>query len=221
MHLNVKELPWRGEPLPRGRHKLAPDAVRSSQRERLLRAVVECVAEYGFEATTVPMVVAAARVSSNAFYEFFADKADCFLAACDHVAAELLSELVALATEPDWTQAMRTGTSRYLHWWEQRPAFARAYLLSMHTAGDRALEQRERVYGLFRAMFGDLARRARAEQPDLRPLSPLVPRFLVLAITELVTEEVRAGRTAQLHELEGSIADLAIRLLADDAAGER
>lgn len=221
MHLNVKELPWRGEPLPRGRHKLAADAVRSSQRERLQRAMLECVAEYGFEATTVSAVVASARVSSNAFYAFFTDKADCFLAACDEVAGELLAELLALSTEPSWIQAMRKGAGIYLRWWAQRPAFARAYLLSLQAVGERADEQRERTYAPFREMFTDLGRRARAEQPGLPPLSPLVPRVLVLAITELVAEEVRAGRTTKLPELEDDLALLAIRLLADDAAAAR
>jgi AcrR family transcriptional regulator len=208
---------WRGEPLPRGRHKLAADEVRSSQRARLLRAIVECVAEHGFEGTTVPMVVATARVSSNAFYGFFADKTDCFLAACDDVATELLTELAALTLEPDWIQAMRAGARIYLGWWSRRPAFARAYLLSLRTAGERADEQRERTYALFRTMFSDLGYRARAEQPELPPLSPLTPRILVVAITELVAEEVRAGRTEQLEQLSDELARLAVRLLSDDA----
>ena len=217
MNLNVKELPWRGDPLPRGRHKLGPDEVRSSQRRRLERAILECVAEYGFEATTVPMVVAAARVSSNAFYELFADKVTCFLAACDGVAGELRSELVALAAEPDWIQATIKGVRQYLRSWAERPAFARTYLLSLQAAGDAAHDQRERTYAMFRSMFADLARRARAEQPELAPLSPIVPRVLVVAITELVADEVRAGRTERLGELEDDVAHLAIRLLADDA----
>jgi AcrR family transcriptional regulator len=221
VHSKVKQLPWRGEPLPRGRHKLSSDAVRSSQRDRLIRAIVECVGEYGFEATTVPTVVATARVSSNAFYDFFADKTECFLAACDEVAGELLAELVALTAEPDWIQALRTGTSLYLRWWEQRPAFARAYLLSLQTAGERSFEQRERVYAMFRAMFADLGRRARTEQPELTPLPPLIPRVLVLAITELVADEVRAGRTERLRELEDEVALLAVRLLSDDATAAR
>jgi hypothetical protein len=70
-------------------------------------------------------------------------------------------------------------------------------------------------------MFADLGRRARAEQPELGPLSDVVPRVLVLAITELVAEEVRAGRTAKLTELSEDVALLAIRLLADDATAER
>jgi AcrR family transcriptional regulator len=220
MHSKVEE-PWRGDPLPRGRHKLARGAVRSSQRERLLRAMVECVAQDGFDATSVPMVVATARVSSNAFYDFFTDKTDCFLTACDGVAGELLAELVSLSAEPDWVQAMRKGTGVYLRWWQERPAFARAYLLSLQNAGERALAQRERTYAMFRAMFADLGRRARAEQPSLAALSPLVPRILVLTITELVAEEVRAGRNQTLSELEDDLASFAIRLLADDATAAR
>jgi AcrR family transcriptional regulator len=221
VHSKVKELPWRGEPLPRGRHKLERRTVRSSQRERLLRAIVECVAHDGFEATTVPIVVAAARVSSNAFYEHFSDKTDCFLQACDEVADELLSKLVTLVTEPDWIQALTKGMGVYLDWWRERPAFARAYLLSLQHAGERAAEQRERSYERFEAMFSDLARRARAEQPELPPLSPIVPRALVVAITDAVAERVRTGHADQLHELEGELTRLAIRLLADEPTAER
>lgn len=216
-----KEVSWRGDPLPRGRHKLASDTVRASQRERLLRAIIECIAQHGYEGTTVPMVVRTARVSSNTFYEFFSDKTDCFLHACDALAGELLAALVALTEEPDWIEALRKGTALYLRWWQQRPAFARAYLLSIQAAGDRALDQRERVYGLFKAMFVDLARRARTEQPELPTLSPLVPRMLVFAITELVAEEVRVGRLERLHELEAEITNLALTLLADDATAAR
>jgi AcrR family transcriptional regulator len=218
VHSKVKdEQRWRGRPLPRGRHKLTADTVRTSQRERLERAIIELVAEHGFERTTVPMVVKTARVSGNAFYDFFADKTDCFLSACDVVAHDLLAELVVVVSDPDWVQAMRRGAGIYLRWWQERPAFARAYLLSLQTAGESALEQRERTYELFRAMFADLGRRARAEQPDLPPLSPLVPRVLVVAITELVAEEVRGDRLARLSELEPELSRLAIRLLADDS----
>jgi AcrR family transcriptional regulator len=217
----VKQVPWQGEPLPRGRHKLSAETVRTSQRERLVRAMLECVARDGYEATTVPQVVAAARVSRNAFYEFFADKTDCFIAVCDQAATELLGELVGLTSEPDWLQATIKGTARYLTWWQEHPAFSHAYFLSLPVAGERALAQRERGYQLFRAMFEDLGRRARAEQPGLPPLAPVIPRVLVLAITELVAEEVRAGRVDRLTALAADVAELAIRLLADDATARR
>jgi hypothetical protein len=74
---------------------------------------------------------------------------------------------------------------------------------------------------MFEAMFDDLGRRVRAEQPELGPLSPIASRLLVLGITELVAAEVRAGRTARLPELGSDLAELAIRLLSDDATARR
>jgi AcrR family transcriptional regulator len=215
------EAEWSGEPLPRGRHKLSPAAVRESQRTRIVRAMLECVGRDGYEATTVPQVVAMARVSRNAFYELFEDKADCFLAACDEIAAQLLAELVRLTGEPDWIEATREGTRRYLRWWQRRPTFAHAYLVSLPTVGERATRQRERQYELFRLMFSDLGRRARAEQPELEPLGELVPRMLVLSITDLVAQEVRAGRVSSLTDLADEVALFAIRLLADESTAER
>lgn len=179
--------------------------------------MLECVGEGGYEATTVPQVVAKARVSRNAFYEFFSDKTDCFIAACDRAAEGLLEELVALAAEADWIQAARRGAGIYLRWWQERPDLSRAYFLGLPQAGERAVEQRERNYEPFREMFRDLARRARAEQPGLPPLGPLVPRILVLAITELVAEEVRAGRVNRLTDLQDDLFLLIVRLLADDS----
>src|SRR5256885_8680920 len=97
------------ETLPRGRHTLPPHVVRASQRERLVRAMLETVAERGYEGSTVPEVVARARVSRNAFYELFDDQTDCFIAACDDAAAELLDQLLALVVDPAWVLAMRHG----------------------------------------------------------------------------------------------------------------
>lgn len=212
---------WRGEPLPRGRHKLSPEVVRASQRERLVRAMVESVAERGYAATTVPEVVATARVSRNAFYDHFSDKTECFIAACDEEAGLLLDALLDFVSEPDWVEALRGGLRAYLAWWRDRPAFSRAYFLELPSAGPRAIEQRERAYERFREMWRALGARARAEQPELPPLRDIVPRVLTSAITELVAEEVREGRTERLDRLHGDLLELMVRLLADDATARR
>jgi AcrR family transcriptional regulator len=194
--------------------------VLASQRERLVRAMLELVGQAGYEAITVNRVIASARVSRNAFYELFDDKADCFLAACDAIADEMLNQLLELASQPSWLRALQEGTRRYLDWWQQRPTIASAYLVSLPVVGERALRQRERQYTRFRVMFAALGQRARVEQPELGPLDELVPRVLVIVITELVAEEVRAGRTSALTDLSDQIALLAVRLLADDATAQ-
>jgi AcrR family transcriptional regulator len=211
---------WRGEPLPRGRHNLSPETVRESQRARILRAMVELVAEHGYADTTVPNVVAAARVSRNAFYEHFTDKTDCFIAVCDEVNRELLAGMFSFASEPTWVDALSKGMDHYLAYWRDRPAFSRSYLIELPMAGERATAQRERAYEEWRALFGALGARARAEQPELPPLSPLVPRAIVVMVSELLAEEVRAGRIDRLPELRDDLLRMILRLLAGDAVAD-
>ena len=209
--------PWRGTPLPPGRHKLRPGEVRASQRARLLRAMLEEVAAHGYAATTVPNVVAAARVSRNAFYALFDDKLDCFLALCDEEAVGLFEAVSAAGTEPDWRSAVRKGMAAYLRWWEERPAFSRAYFTEMPAAGPAAIEQRERQSDPYRQLFAALGARARQEEPDLPPMLALAPRVAVVGVTELVAEEVRAGRAAKLSRLRDDVADTVIALIASGA----
>ena len=204
------------EQLPRGRHKLPLRVVRASQRERLLRAMLELVAAHGYAATTVPDVVAAAKVSRNAFYALFTDKTECFLALCDELAGEMLDELARPAAD-DWRATLRAGTERYLRWWEERPAFSRTYFVELPSAGARAIEQRDRQYARFRELFDQLAAWARAQEPDLPPLHPLATRAFVLAVTELIAEEVRAGRVDVLTQLADDLFGLIVVLLAGDA----
>jgi AcrR family transcriptional regulator len=208
---------WRGEPLPRGRHKLARAAVRDSQRERLLRAIVELVAEHGYEHTTVPMVVATARVSRNAFYELFEDKVDCFLAASDRAAADVLTALMALADQPDWIGAVVDGARIYARWWQDRPAQTLAYFVGLQDAGARAVAQRERSYRAFETMFEQLGRWARVQEPMLEPLHVAAPRAIVLSVTDLVARQVRAGAVARLDQLTPEIVYLTVKLLADES----
>jgi AcrR family transcriptional regulator len=202
------------EPLPRGRHNLSRDDVRESQRRRLIRAMLDQVAERGYPATTVGDVVSAARCSRNAFYELFEDKEACYIAASDETAAEMLDALISGAQQEDsWLDALRSGTRSYLRWWVDNPRYAAAYLIELPTAGRRALEQRDRAYANFAAMFEGLAARARAEQPLLPPLPPLAPRLLVMSITELIAQEVREGRVGQLMELEDELTRFIVKTL--------
>jgi AcrR family transcriptional regulator len=212
---------WVGEPLPRGRHKLDRDAVRASQRGRLVRAMLELVAEQGYESTSVPAVVARARVSRNAFYALFDDKTDCFLAACDRITDDLLRDLFALDVRDDWIAAVAEGAELYVRWWLERPALTATYFVGIPAAGARALEQRQRNYAAFERLFAQLADEARAQETGLPALHPIVLRILVLAITELVAERVRAGAIEQLPELAPVIGYLIVKLLADESAAQR
>jgi AcrR family transcriptional regulator len=207
-------------PLPRGRHRLSPAEVRSSQRARLLAAMLECVGEEGYPATTVPRVVARARVSRNAFYELFSDKLDCFLALCDELAEEFLAQIQPTGPT-DWLTALRQGIRRYLEWWQERPAWSRTWLLEAPAAGPEARAQRERQYRRFQEMFDGLAQWARQSQPGLPPLWPRATQVIVHSVTDLVANEVAAGRLDRLVELEDDLVFLILTLLTDEATARR
>lgn len=217
----VKKAHWPAKPLPRGRHTLSMRTVRSSQRARLITAMLARVAAQGYAKTTVSGVAAAARVSPNVFYDFFADKDECFLAACEEQAAELLGEITAAPAGAGWVERTRLGVAAYLRWWQERPELTRAYFLEMPMAGERAMAQRQRAYEPFARMFAQLGALARRERRDLPTLPAFVPGMLAISITEFVAAEVRLGRTARLMPLKDDLTFYLVKLLADEASARR
>ncbi len=122
-------------PLPGGHHGLSREQVAESQRERLLAALVQIVADRGYRATTITEIVKAASVSSKAFYENFDSKEACFLAALEAVVAHL-HELVGAAIAPydEWPQRVVAALRALLEFFEAEPALARLCLVEPVTA---------------------------------------------------------------------------------------
>jgi AcrR family transcriptional regulator len=83
----------RWPPLPRGPHALPPGRRQAIQRDRLLVSIAETVARKGYLDTTVEDVTSRAGISRRTFYELFADKQECFLAACESANRGLEGEL--------------------------------------------------------------------------------------------------------------------------------
>jgi AcrR family transcriptional regulator len=195
--------------------------VLASQRLRLLDAMLRQVGERGYDATTVSDVVGRAQVSRNAFYELFADKQDCFLAACDEVGDRSVARVAKLASQPTWIDVLRVGFKDFLTWWDAQPGLMAAYLVDLPTAGRAALEQRDRQIGRFAEILDELAARARREQPELPPMPELATRSLVAGIFDLFGREIRMGRRDRLAELRDPVLALVVRTLADDATAGR
>jgi AcrR family transcriptional regulator len=188
--------------------------VLSSQRGRLLDAIADVVAEKGYGRTTVADVVSAAGVSRKTFYEHFAGKEECFLAAYEAGVDLLVARLEeAEASHDAWPDRVRAGVRAYLDTLRFEPAFARTFLLEIQAAGPRALELRARVHRRFRARLADLHRRFGVEAGGDREQPPeALLLALVGGIDEVCTEWVRAGRTAHLGELESTLVFLHLAL---------
>src|SRR6267154_6051848 len=90
--------------LPRGQ-------VTEIQRSRMLAAAVDAVEEVGYARMTVAQVIGRARVSRKTFYDVFADREDCFLAAFEQ-ASDQATLIAREAYEREggvWREGVRAG----------------------------------------------------------------------------------------------------------------
>jgi len=192
------------EPLriPAGRHTLPPEEVARLQRERLLRSVIACSAENGYQGTTIGDIVARAEVSRTAFYDQFESKEECFLDAYRQMAAAMRDAVVGSGLEVDtWREALDLGIATYFRWFSERPEVAAAFLVEIRVVGGRALEVRSRVIERMSERMRLLGERARREDPRLPELDDVAYASIIATTDELAHDYVRRGKAAELTEL--------------------
>ena len=201
--------------LPRGPHRLAREQVLASQRGRMLDAIAQAVAAKGYAATTVADVVGGAGVSRKTFYEHFADKEECFLAAWD-TGVDILFQAIAASQQnvAEPIDRMRRGVRAYLQTLADEPAFARTFLIEVVAAGPRAEARRAEVHSRFADLLRASHALAREQLDETADVPEPLFRAAVGAINELVSDYVRDGRTADLPELEDTILHLELVLFA-------
>jgi AcrR family transcriptional regulator len=199
------------ERLPRGRHRLSRAEVADSQRTRLLRAMAEAVAEHGYANTSVASVLRRAHVSRESFYEQFANKEDCFLAAYDASAGVVLA---GIGDALGGSEAPAGGVDRlggalgaYLAMLQAEPAIARTFLVEVYAAGEAALARRVDVQQRFVDAVAELAG---ARTDDQR----FACEAIVAAVAGLVTQRVCAGRLDDLDALHEPLMRHAREVLA-------
>ena len=190
------------EQLPPGRHGLSRKQVARSQRERILRAIAEAVSEHGYVMTPVAEVLRRAGVSRETFYEQFANKQECFLAAYDASANTLLeaAQEAVLSAPPtdDIAKKLERLLARYLEVLAKEPALAHTFLVEVYAAGPAALARRVEVQTRFVDM---LAKMLGASDEHER----FACEALVAAISALVTQRVCAGRSTELEKLHAPL----------------
>jgi AcrR family transcriptional regulator len=172
--------------------------------------MAQVVAEKGYAATTVADVVERAGVSRRTFYEQFADKEACFLAAYDAGLAVVLNRIrdaveTGGAASAGWRERARAGVEAFLALLASEPAFARALQVEILTAGPAALERRDGMLVVFAGIWRNVHEAARVEEPALPALPDEVFTVLTAGLEELVRDCVRTRGTAALPELAGPI----------------
>ncbi len=184
--------------LPPGRHLVPPDFVAQNQRERMLLATAELVAERGYQKTTIELIAKTARVALSTFYEQFSSKEECFLAAFDETiaaATEVFEEL--LDPEQEWAEQISAAIEIFLEMVSKEPARARLCIVEAQAAGGAALAR-------YQAMLEGVAPKLR-EGREHNPRSSRLPDGLEVAIVGglawLVHQRLIGGRDEEIKAL--------------------
>ena len=132
--------------LPRGRHHLPREEVIRTQRERMMLAMAQAMAEKGYVATSVADVIKGAGVSRETFYQQFSSKLDCFMGTFDAVGELLFAHLNEVIANVDRSEPAHVRFERlfraYIDTLASQPAFARVFTVEVYAAGPDAMRRR-------------------------------------------------------------------------------
>jgi AcrR family transcriptional regulator len=119
-------------------------------RERLLHHALRLALVDDYKELSAPQIADEANVPLDVFFELFAGKDACYLAALDSLGGELLE----LAADPrlrdgDWPRAVREVIGELMRYLAARPLYAQTIAAGAFAAGARAAERnRELGYSL-------------------------------------------------------------------------
>lgn len=210
-----------GAGLRAGRHSLPRDRVEEVQRARLLGAMVEVVAADGYQGAAVSRVVARAGISRRTFYELFAGREECFLAALEQGVARIGAQMgEAYAREDTWREGVRMAVATGLACLDAESELARASAVEALGAGPVVLARRARVLqDLADALQADAPRPHGAGEPPLLTAETIVGAGFSVVHTRLSLRHATAP--PPLSELLGQLmALIVLPYLGPLAAGE-
>lgn len=189
---------------PSGARRLPPDLIRAIQRERLILAMLHAVSDLGYLETNVQDVIDRAGVSRPTFYEHFANKEDCFLAACDTSAERLLRrvEIAARKGGDVWRDRVRYGLEALLAFALREPAAARAIIVEARAASAAAVRRRVELLDQFADCLDGLARDL---LPDSEPRTRVTAAGIIGGVESLLYSRLCKHEHEELNSLLPSL----------------
>jgi AcrR family transcriptional regulator len=185
---------------PSGVRKLPSDLVSAVQRERLIAAMLRAAAELGYRGTNVQDVIERAGVSRPTFYEHFANKEDCFLAAFDVTATRLRARIAAASEKggDNWRNRLRFGLETLLHFVATEPEAARTLIVEARAASPKAVLRRDDLLDHFATC---IETQVREHLPDPPSYSSITAAGIVGGVEALLYSRLNKGELDDLDSL--------------------
>lgn len=200
VNMEIVRMRAKGEEVPLRRPRLGRDG----QRARLLGALADDVAARGYAQVTVEDVLRRTGAATTTFHDHFRDKADCFLAAFDAAADNLVRRVGAVyerIAEPSPARA-RAVLEAVLDTFAADPALARLCIVEVAAAGPDAIHRSTSIVNGFIGMLDQIdnypqtGRQRRPAPPDA-----VARRALIGGIVCVIYNRVVSGRMELLPEL--------------------
>jgi AcrR family transcriptional regulator len=174
------------------------ELVDSPKRERILEGMLRAVGDEGYDATSVRTVLDRTGLYRQAFYDEFADKDACYLAALEAGVAQLEAIAIrAASSQETWRGQLRAGLAALLDALDAEPDYGRGVVVGVHAAGQEALEIRAKAMKRA-AEFIDLAR----EEADEAESPPqIAPEGIVAGIHAIVHSRLSTGASEGFRQL--------------------
>lgn len=174
-------------------------------RARILAAMATLVADKGYAAVTIGDIAAAARISKRTFYDHFADKERCLLAAYEAASAQVYGAAERAAAQPElpWRARVDAVIATYLRALAANPEMTRVFHVEIQAAGAEALDLHLQV----NLRYAALLRRIVGEGGE-RKLGRPMAIALLGAVNELVLHAIAEGRTRRLPSVLATVRPL-------------
>ncbi len=177
---------------------------KSTQRDRLLAGMVAAANRGGLAGANVSEVIAHAGVSRPTFYDYFADRDDCFLATVTDVQRQLVEQVHGAVRARAPEDAASAAVEALLRFAVSEPARARLLMKEALAGGRAVLDARDR--GI--AEIAQIVERSFAQAPAWEAIPDLPIAMVIGAIYRLLASRLRRGERAlggMLEELLGWI----------------
>ncbi len=159
----------------------------------MLTAAVDAVEDVGYAHMTVAEVISRARVSRKTFYDVFADREDCFLAAFDQAVERGRARVKeAYEREGNWRQGIRVALATLLASMDEEPGLTRLCVVEAQGGGPKVLEHRTQAFAQMAGAIdaGREAPGATGEPPEVTA-EGLVGALFTVIHTRVLQQERR------------------------------
>jgi AcrR family transcriptional regulator len=194
----------------RGGTQTQHDAVAAQQRQRLLAATGQLMAERGCAGTTIERIAKLARVSSITFYDHFASKEEALVAAFEGAVEEGRARLASeVSTDLSWPEQVREGLRVLLAMIAAKPAWGRVCFVETQRGGPGLLAHYDAVLDSAVPKL----REGRRFAVDAEGLPETLEETIAAGIAWLLRErlEVDGGEGIEVEQMLPELLDVALR----------